>query len=147
MRWIAAFLLTLALVATATAAEQRPNPQAAWRHEVSRALAGATGRPEFKVVRTKNQQLLLVSFRVDQTGKMQAVQVKNIRNSTYQARAAVKKVFSEVRFPSPPDSDRPHKFSVPIVIGPELTREEMIEQLESRSKALAAMAEKLKRQR
>lgn len=146
MRWIAAFLLTLTLATQANAAEQRPNPQAAWRHEVSRALAGATGQPEFKVVRTKKQQVLLVSFRVDQTGKMQTLQVKNIRDSTYQARAAVKKVFSEVRFPSPPTGDRPHKFSVPVVIGPELTREDMIEQLESRSKALADMAEKLKRQ-
>lgn len=147
MRGIAAFLLMLTLAVKVTAAEQRPNPQAAWRHEVSRALTGAAGRPEFKVVRTNKQQVLLVTFRVDQTGKMQAVQVKNIRDSTYQTRSAVKRVFSEISFPSPPAGDRPNKFSVPIVISPELTREEMIEQLERRSKALADMAEKLKRQR
>jgi hypothetical protein len=33
------------------------------------------------------------------------------------------------------------------VIEPELTREEMIEQLESKSKALADLAEKLRRQK
>ncbi len=47
----------------------------------------------------------------------------------------------------PPAGDQPNKFTVPIVIEPELTREEMIEQLESKSKALADLAEKLRRQK
>ncbi|MGP4726978.1 hypothetical protein ACSV5S_20125 [Agrobacterium deltaense] len=125
----------------------RTAPQAAWRSEISRALTGVTGRPEFKVVRTNKKQVLLVTFRVDPAGKMQAVQVKNIRDSTYQTRTAVKRAFSEIRFPSPPAGDQPNKFTVPIVIEPELTREEMIEQLESKSKALADLAEKLRRQK
>ncbi|UXS39137.1 hypothetical protein FY150_05210 [Agrobacterium tumefaciens] len=147
MRWIAALLLMLTPAANVTAAEQRPNPQAAWRGEISRALTGVTGRPEFKVVRTNKKQVLLVTFRVDPAGKMQAVQVKNIRDSTYQTRTVVKRAFSEIRFPSPPAGDQPNKFTVPIVIEPELTREEMIEQLESKSKALADLAEKLRRQK
>ena len=65
MRWIAALLLMLTPAANVTAAEQRPNPQAAWRSEISRALTGVTGRPEFKVVRTNKKQVLLVTFRVD----------------------------------------------------------------------------------
>ncbi|WP_425902667.1 hypothetical protein [Agrobacterium radiobacter] len=147
MRWIAALLLMLTLAVNVTAAEQLPNPLAAWRNEVSRALTGTTGRPEFKVVRTNKRQVLLVTFRVDPAGKIQAVQVKNVRDSTYQTRTAVKRAFSEIRFPSPPARDRPNKFTVPIAIDPELTREEMIEQLESKSKALADLAEKLRRQK
>lgn len=147
MRWIAALLLMLTLAVNVTAAEQRPHPLAAWRSEVSRALTGAMGRPEFKIVRTNKRQVLLVTFRVDPAGKMQVVQVKNIRDSTYQTRTAVKRAFSEIRFPSPPASDQPKKFTVPIVIEPELTREEMIEQLENKSKALADLAEKLRRQK
>jgi hypothetical protein len=51
-------------------------------------------------VRTNKRQVLLVTFRVDPAGKIQAVQVKNVRDSTYQTRTAVKRAFLK--------SDSPH---------------------------------------